>query len=195
MKLTIIRHGQTDWNVAKKYQGISDIELNLEGELQSEKVAQILKDEKFNIIISSPLKRTLKTAQIINQFHQINIEINKGFIERDFGDLEGIEYKNVDFHKIRIDELYQKHKIEHIKDFEKRIKDALHNLLDKYHYKNVLLITHGGVSYMIISILENKDFYDVIKQYKKPPTSITTIEFDENKKHKFIEIGKEEHLI
>lgn len=195
MKLTIIRHGQTDWNVEKKYQGITDIELNQEGENQSKKVAFALKNEKFDVIISSPLKRTIKTAQIINQYHNQEIEIITNFKERDFGKLEGKEYKNVNFDKIKIDLLYKKYKVEHIKDFEKRIKNAMHELLEKYQNKNVLLITHGGVAYMIIAILENKSFYDVIKLYKKKPTSITTIEFDENKNHKFIEIGKEEHLI
>lgn len=195
MKLTIIRHGQTDWNIEKKYQGISDIKLNFEGEEQSKKVALVLKDEKYDVIVSSPLKRTRKTAEIINKYHNKEIEFIENFKERNFGKLEGVEYKNVDFHQIRIDALYEKHQMEHIKDFEKRVKNGLKILLDNYHNKNVLLITHGGVSYMIISILENKDFYEVIKQYKKKPTSITTIEFDKDKKHKFIEIGKEEHLI
>lgn len=65
MKLFLTRHGQTDWNIAQKIQGRTDIELNATGIRQAENTREKLLDETIDLIISSPLKRTKKTAEII----------------------------------------------------------------------------------------------------------------------------------
>ncbi len=54
MKLYVIRHGQTDWNVAGKCQGRTDIELNSTGIEQAKKAKTQLKDHKIDLIICSP---------------------------------------------------------------------------------------------------------------------------------------------
>ena len=63
MKIYIIRHGQTDWNVQRKIQGTSDIELNSTGIKQSEEARKIVKELELDFIICSPLKRARKTAE------------------------------------------------------------------------------------------------------------------------------------
>lgn len=73
MKLLVVRHGRTDWNDLKKIQGAADIELNEEGIKQAEEVSKKLANEKIDLIISSPLKRTRKTSEIINKERNINI--------------------------------------------------------------------------------------------------------------------------
>ncbi len=68
MKLFVVRHGETDWNVERRLQGQTDIELNENGIRQANKLKQDLNDKDCNIdlIISSPLKRAKKTAEIIS---------------------------------------------------------------------------------------------------------------------------------
>lgn len=85
MKLYVIRHGQTDWNVAGKCQGMSDIELNETGIEQAKKVKEQIKKYNINLIISSPLKRAKKTAEIINEAINCPIEYDNRVIERGFG--------------------------------------------------------------------------------------------------------------
>ena len=63
----LTRHGQTEWNVLKKVQGKANIALNETGENQALITAQNLIDEEIDLIISSPLKRALQTAEIINK--------------------------------------------------------------------------------------------------------------------------------
>ena len=57
MKLYIIRHGETDWNVKRRFQGHSDIPLNEEGRRLAYLTAEALKAVPFTRIYTSPLKR------------------------------------------------------------------------------------------------------------------------------------------
>ena len=56
MRLLLTRHGQTDWNVKGKIQGLTDIELNETGIKQAEDTREKLLNENIDVIISSPLK-------------------------------------------------------------------------------------------------------------------------------------------
>ena len=63
--LYIVRHGQTDWNVRQLRQGRTDIELNETGIEQAMELRDKLKSVKIDVCYASPLKRAMKTAQII----------------------------------------------------------------------------------------------------------------------------------
>lgn len=63
--ITLIRHGETDWNIEGRYQGQADPPLNSQGLLQAQNLVQELRDSSLNIMYSSPLKRTRQTADIL----------------------------------------------------------------------------------------------------------------------------------
>lgn len=65
MKLILIRHGQTEWNRARRVQGRTDVALNETGRLQAEAIARRLAKEKIHGIYSSPLSRAKETAGAI----------------------------------------------------------------------------------------------------------------------------------
>ena len=100
MKLLLTRHGQTDWNVAGKIQGITDIELNETGVKQAEATREKLLNQNIDVIISSPLKRARKTAEIIKGERNIPLIIDNGLKERCFGKLEGKTREEFDFDEI-----------------------------------------------------------------------------------------------
>ncbi len=89
MKLLLTRHGQTDWNVAGKVQGTTDIELNETGKKQAKKTGEKLLDYNIDVIIASPLKRAKRTAEIIRGNRNIPILLDEGIKERCFGEFEG----------------------------------------------------------------------------------------------------------
>ncbi len=90
MNIYLIRHGETDYNRARRLQGVTDIPLNARGIELAEKTAEKLKDIQFDRIYSSPLIRAWKTAEIIRGNRDIEIIPTEGLREISFGDYEGL---------------------------------------------------------------------------------------------------------
>jgi len=143
----ITRHGQTNWNVQKKVMGRCDEPLNETGLNQAEETRNNLMDTDIDLIICSPLKRARQTAEIINRDRNIPIIYDERIIERDFGEFEGMETKNFDFHGYwNYYKNMQFESAENIQVFFKRVYDFLEDITEKYKDKNVLLVAHGGIS-------------------------------------------------
>jgi len=99
MKAYVLMHGQTDFDAEGRIIGTSDPELNETGRVQSQEAAKNLQSKGINMILSSPQKRTMETAQIIATALGIDeIKITKGLklYERAFGSLEGKPTSEVD---------------------------------------------------------------------------------------------------
>ena len=67
LKLYIVRHGQTEWNVLEKFQGQLNSPLTPKGIKKIEKTASELKNIKFEAVYTSELGRTISTAKLILQ--------------------------------------------------------------------------------------------------------------------------------
>ncbi|NJL83269.1 MAG: histidine phosphatase family protein [Chloroflexaceae bacterium] len=90
LRLLLVRHGETDWNRASRFQGTQDIPLNDNGRAQSERAAAFLKDVKLDFALSSPLLRPKETAQIILQYHPgVGLTTNPELVEIGHGLWEG----------------------------------------------------------------------------------------------------------
>lgn len=146
MKILFVRHGETELNVLpKKMQGISDYNLNKNGIIQAEKVRDVLENEKIDVMIVSPLKRALQTAQIINQKHNIELIVDDRIKELNYGDLEGTMYKK-EYWDMDYD--YSSIHGENIKDLKIRVYKFIEEIKIKYSNKTVLVVSHGGVARM-----------------------------------------------
>lgn len=156
MKIYVVRHGQTDWNVKNLLQGSTDVELNEVGINQAFQTFSNLSSTVFDAIYSSPLKRALKTAEIINQNADLPIITDNRLAEREFGNFEGLPGMEVNFKKYWDYELNaQDNNVESIHIFYNRIKDFLQDIIKKYGNtdKNILIVTHNGVNLAIDSLL------------------------------------------
>ena len=91
IRILLVRHGETDWNKFRRFQGRSDVPLNRTGRDHAHALALALKQEPITAIYSSPLLRALQTARIIKAFHPsaplLQVE---GLVEMDLGDFEGM---------------------------------------------------------------------------------------------------------
>lgn len=160
MKLYVIRHGETNWNQEKKIQGQADVELNERGILQAYEQRKELDKYKFDYIYSSPLKRTVKTAQIINENRNVPIIISEGIISRNFAEFQGVERTNdivQEFAEAQIDDfqlnVYYKN-IEKIQNVCNRVWQVLNDLKNEYENQNILIVTHGGICRIIEAYFE-----------------------------------------
>jgi len=89
--LTLVRHGQTDWNLARRIQGATDIPLNDTGREDARRAAAVLAGEAHDAIYASPLVRAQETAQIIaGELGLGTPATTRGLRERTFGEGEGM---------------------------------------------------------------------------------------------------------
>ncbi len=90
IRILLVRHGETDFNLTHRFQGRIDIPLHEEGQNQAEALAVALKDESLTAMYSSPLMRAMETARSVKTFHPSTPLLEeKGFIEMDLGELDG----------------------------------------------------------------------------------------------------------
>ena len=90
IRILLVRHGETDFNLTHRFQGRMDIPLNEEGKNQAQALALALKDESLTAAYSNPLMRAMETARSIMTFHPLTpLFEEKGLIEMDLGELDG----------------------------------------------------------------------------------------------------------
>ncbi len=156
-----IRHGSTDWNENKdelgninpKCQGRVDIPLNELGIAQAKKAAETLKGKHFDRVICSPLKRAKQTCDIVYQGNT-PVEIDERLTERDFGEFEGKTRTEFDFYGFWNANANQKfEKAESIEDVKTRVMDLVRELA-KNPEQDILLVSHGGVGCVLMSIFK-----------------------------------------
>ena len=89
MRLYIMRHGETEWNVRRLYQGHSDIPLNENGVALAEITGRGLRDIPFDLAFTSPLRRARQTAEIVLRGRDVPLAEEPKLIEIAFGVYEG----------------------------------------------------------------------------------------------------------
>ena len=150
MKIYLLRHGETDWNIEGRLQGRMDIPMNESGKEQITSIGHYLKDRGFCVgrIISSPLLRAKETAEIISKAidFQGNILFDELLLERSFGKLEGVLWSP------EIDLNDMKYGIESVEILCQRGQEVLSKYIDE---KDVLIIAHGAIIKAIVAALTN----------------------------------------
>ncbi len=148
MEIYVVRHGQTDWNVKNVFQGHIDTELNEIGIQQAKQTATKFQKIKPDVILVSPLKRAIQTAEYISEVTGVEFSIEPCLIERYFGEMEGKANRpdwNIQM-MLDYQKNYDKEHIEPIRELFKRIYKFLDKITKKYKDKIIVLVTHGAVS-------------------------------------------------
>lgn len=146
MKLYFARHGQTDSNANKVNTPSYDEPLNQAGIVQAERLADELKDVAFDAIISSPLRRALQTAEIINRYHGLGILQDAAWRERDMDSYVDLGLWNDLFD---FDAQVEIKNAESLTNFFQRGYSAIDTLKDGHHNATVLVVSHGGMQHVV----------------------------------------------
>lgn len=144
MKIYIVRHGEVPHNVLKMYNSENE-DLTDNGIMQALELREKIKDIKFDMVISSPLLRTVHTENILT-YYDDSIITDDRLKERDCGNLSGKpnEYTNREEYWNYYTDI-QYGTSENIQDFFTRVYDFLDELKTK-DYDKVLIVAHSGVS-------------------------------------------------
>lgn len=155
-EIVLVRHGQTDANVAMRIQGQKDTPLNAVGLDQAEKVGdalvQVAQSRRFDGVYCSDLTRTRQTlAPFISQ-NGLPVSYIKQLRERDFGWFENQTYDEVaQSHPERAelfgrrDPEYDLHGGESLQTFLNRVVAVMTDIAARHPNQHILAVTHGGV--------------------------------------------------
>lgn len=158
LELTIVRHGQTEGNLKRVYQGWTDTRLNSEGVRQAERLAVRLKEKELDAIYSSPLERALMTALAVNKYHGLEIKTVDHIKEINFGEWENMSQQ-------QLDELYPDYMKRWRGDYRNftapggesldmaysRINSWLERFIKKNPRGKVLIVSHAGAIRAMVS--------------------------------------------
>lgn len=137
----LARHGQTDWNKLKIFNGSTETELNETGIEQAETVRIKLVDVNFEACFSSPQKRAVQASRIIHQGFLITDDRLSEII---CGEFEGKEETRESFEAFLNASRSGKLGVESFDNFMKRNIEFCEMLEMKYSKKNILIVTHAA---------------------------------------------------
>ena len=153
MKIYSTRHGQTDYNKNDLILGTTDMELNETGLAQAAELAEKIRsseDIKIDIIISSPMKRARKTAEIVAAANGLEIVIDERLREWDYGRYEGMHRTAEGFHENKLEFGVKMGETgESLLELAHRVYSAIDDIKGSYSGMNVLLVSHGGICRVI----------------------------------------------
>ncbi len=146
----MIRHGETDWNRAGKLQGREDIALNENGIRQAVRCGQAFKGRKIRAVITSPLIRAKRTAEIIAENIGLDqVIVDDGLIERDFGAIAGVTYDKRKY----FDTFGMEEGIEPWEELHQRLIGCITRLAKEYYDEDIIMVSHGAAINSVVSIL------------------------------------------
>lgn len=172
MSVLLARHGETDWNVAKRVQGTTDIPLNEKGIKQAELLCENLEKENVNLcrIYSSRQIRALTTAEIVGSKYHVVVKVIPGLEEMNLGLFEGHTWDEIEIlypdelKKWQSDKRYNKTPGgESYQDLLERLFAAFDRIMkevkdDLNSGGDVLVLTHGNVMMALLTLKNDLDF-------------------------------------
>jgi probable phosphoglycerate mutase len=148
----LLRHGETEWNLAGRLQGWQDSALSAAGRAQAGALAARLAGERVDAIVASDLGRTRDTAAPIAARLALPLALDAGLRERCYGEFEGMTWAEIerawprDYQRLAArDPEYLVPGGESGAQFRDRVVAALERLARRHAGATVAVITHGGV--------------------------------------------------
>lgn len=185
MLVYLVRHGETDWNKEKKFQGHADIPLNEKGLQQAERASFYLANKNISAVYSSDLMRASKTGEIIARLHGLQVIKDQRLREINFGVWEGLDFNNIyTQYRKEFDEWYRDTFNSTIPGGDS-IKKVLQNILSffedlsKEGWQEVVVATHGGVIKSLLWHIKRER--GALWDRGIPPGSITILNLEKNR--------------
>lgn len=193
-KLILIRHGDTDYTLNKRYCGQRNTPLNKRGIAQAKRLRKKLKGLRIDKVYSSDLKRAYQTAEIV--FKGKRIVKRRGLREIDFGRFCGLSFQESTKLYPAVYNLWMNNPIdakipegESVKTFAKRVLKTFKKIFKQNRKKVVAIVSHGGPIRVMLLYLLGLGF-DKFWEIDVGVTHVKTVEFKKDKVYFCIGRGK-----
>jgi broad specificity phosphatase PhoE len=170
-KVYLVRHGQTAWNVGEIFRGRADIPLDDTGRKEAELAGEALKDAGIHAVYSSPLSRSMETAQNIAKFHNLTVTPLEAITDIGYGEWEGqnneqVKAKYPDLHRLWRTEPHKVRfpKGESLGEVRTRTMAALDELVARHKDQNIVVVAHRVPNKVICCALiglDNSHFWRI----------------------------------
>ncbi|UUI03851.1 histidine phosphatase family protein [Oceanobacillus jeddahense] len=187
-EICMIRHGETNWNKEKRIQGNTDIPLNETGKSQAEVCCAAAKQFEPTVLITSPLARAKVTAEIINKDLRLPLHEMKAFVERSYGDAEGMTIEDRNRYFPDREDIPN---VETFEDLKQRGLKGLEEVCERYPDERVLIVSHGALINSLLSVISKGELGTGITFLQN--TSITKFAH-ENGEWRVIDYNNTDHL-
>ncbi|MEP7261980.1 MAG: histidine phosphatase family protein [Usitatibacter sp.] len=161
-RFIVVRHGQTEWNVAARVQGHFDSPLTATGRAQAKAIGERLARERFDVLVASDLGRAQDTAKRISHCCGLPVVSDARLRERSFGEGEGLDYDEIDQ---RWPSVFSRNGEvdadafipggETRRQFHDRIHHAFESLAREHQGRRVAVVCHGGVLSALYRMVHN----------------------------------------
>ena len=189
MRLVIVRHGETTENADRIIQGQTFGELSRLGREQAKLLSLRLKDEKFDIIYASDLKRVVETAKEIAKYHiETPLKLDARIRERSYGELEGTIFPD-DWDWNNIPACVETNAV-----FDERVKDFFEDIIKRHARQTVLVVSHGCIKKRLISWISDSMAAKVERMGDVRNTSVSVLDIETDGNHKLHLLNCTRHL-
>jgi broad specificity phosphatase PhoE len=186
-RLLLVRHGATTLSAEDRFAGATDIPLSDEGRSQAAALAERLRDDPINAIYCSPMRRTLETASIITNPHELTPVSRPALREIDHGHWEGLTRQEVES---RFKDEYARWEEDPFSsapsggecgvDVMARALPVIRAIVEAHHDQQVVVVSHKATIRLIISSLLGFDARGYRDRLDQAPACLNVLDFKDS---------------
>jgi 2,3-bisphosphoglycerate-dependent phosphoglycerate mutase len=199
LELWLVRHGETTWNAAGRWQGHADAPLSKLGIAQAHRLAARLSGQRFDAVISSDLSRAFDTAKIVAAKLEgaPNVILEPLWREIDVGELSGITYEESLSRGLhhRFMPFDQRHPNgESSADLAARASTAIEHLKLEQMGQRVIVVSHGGTIRRALGVILSEPDARWVTKFPVGNTSISRFTLKPDGENRCLSFNDTAHL-
>jgi len=199
-KLILVRHGEAEGNINRRFHGHYNSHLTENGRLQVQRLAERLKKEEIDVLYSSDLDRAYETAKYIAKVKRLDIKVIEGLREIYGGAWENVPWADLPKqwpeaydHWENKPHLLKMPDGESMVEFQNRVVKEVLKIIDENKHKSICVVTHGTAIKALLCFFYNKPLEEIINIRWHDNASFSVVHINEHTYNVVIE-GDNTHL-
>ncbi len=201
LKIYFVRHAEAMGNVQEFFQGRTDCEISPKGARQLECLAERFRDIPIERIYSSPMKRTMSTAEAVNKYHGLEIIRDEQLVEINGGVWEGMPWIDIPKRYPKEYEVWENRMYdfeiengESVRQVYERMKAAVTAIAAENHGRTIAVVSHGCALRTYLCYAMGMPIERLKDVGWSDNTAVSLVEYDDNLVPKIIFRNNNDHL-